>query len=103
MEIKVQPMIHIGRMYITEILAHKRWQVFRKKSSNISAFVHENLSGIGIVQSFTAEKESEKEIEQKQIQKPVEIQTETPAKTDTNIKPAVEIQPAQKKEEPKLL
>lgn len=56
------PVIFAG-MYITEILAHKRWQVFRKKSSNISAFVHVDLSGIGIVQSFTAEKESEKEFD----------------------------------------
>ena len=56
------PVIFAG-MYITEILAHKRWQVFRKKSSNISAFVHEDLSGIGIVQSFTAEKESEKKFD----------------------------------------
>ena len=56
------PVIFAG-MYISEILAHKRWQVFRKKSSNISAFVHEDLSGIGIVQSFTAEKESEKEFD----------------------------------------
>lgn len=56
------PVILAG-MYITEILAHKRWQVFRKKSSNISAFVHEDLSGIGIVQGFTAEKESEKEFD----------------------------------------
>lgn len=56
------PVIFAG-MYITEILAHKRWQIFRKKSSNISAFVHEDLSGIGIVQSFTAEKESEKEFD----------------------------------------
>ena len=56
------PVIFAG-MYITEILAHKRWQVFRKKSSKNSAFVHEDLSGIGIVQSFTAEKESEKEFD----------------------------------------
>ncbi|MDD6233951.1 MAG: ABC transporter ATP-binding protein [Lachnospiraceae bacterium] len=56
------PVIFAG-MYITEILAHKRWQIFRKKASNISAFVHEDLSGIGIVQSFTAEKESEKEFD----------------------------------------
>ena len=53
----------VAALPITEILAHKRWQVFRKKSSNISAFVHEDLSGIGIVQSFTAEKESEKEFD----------------------------------------
>ena len=56
------PVIFAG-MYITEILAHKRWQIFRKKASNISAFVQEDLSGIGIVQSFTAEKESEKEFD----------------------------------------
>ena len=54
------PVIFLG-MYVAEILAHKRWMVFRKKSSNITAFVHEDFSGIGIVQSFTAEKESEEE------------------------------------------
>ena len=51
------PIICIG-MFFAEILAHKRWQIFRKKSSNISAYVHENFSGIGIVQSFTAEDET---------------------------------------------
>ncbi len=51
----------IAGMYVAEILAHKRWQVLRKKSSNISAFVHEDFSGIGIVQSFNAEKESREE------------------------------------------
>lgn len=53
--------IIVGGMYVAEILAHKRWQLLRKKSSNISAFVHENFSGISIVQSFTAEEESQKE------------------------------------------
>lgn len=53
--------IIIAGMYVAEILAHKRWQVLRKKSSNISAFVHEDFSGIGIVQSFNAEKESGEE------------------------------------------
>lgn len=53
--------IIIAGMYVAEILAHKRWQVLRKKSSNISAFVHEDFSGIGIVQSFNAEKESREE------------------------------------------
>lgn len=51
----------IAGMYVAEILAHKRWQVLRKKTSNISAFVHEDFSGIGIVQSFNAEKESREE------------------------------------------
>lgn len=54
----------IGGIFITEILAHKRWQIFRKKSSNISAFVHENISGMEIVQGFNAQKESEKEFEE---------------------------------------
>lgn len=53
--------IIVGGMYVAEVLAHKRWQILRKKSSNISAFVHENFSGIGVVQSFTAEKESREE------------------------------------------
>lgn len=51
----------IAGMYVAEILAHKRWQILRKKSSNISAFVHENFSGIGIVQSFNAQKEFREE------------------------------------------
>lgn len=51
----------IAGMYVAEILAHKKWQIHRKKSSNITAFVHEDFSGIGIVQSFTAEKESQSE------------------------------------------
>lgn len=51
----------IPGMYVAEILAHKKWQIHRKKSSNITAFVHEDFSGIGIVQSFTAEKESQSE------------------------------------------
>lgn len=47
-----------GGMYIIQGFSHKAWQVFRKKTSNITAFIHENLSGIRIVQSFTAEEES---------------------------------------------
>lgn len=50
-----------GGMYVAQILAHKRWQILRKKSSNISAYAHENFSGMSVVQSFTAEKESREE------------------------------------------
>lgn len=53
--------IIVAGMYFAEILAHKKWQIFRKKNSNITAFVHENFSGIAVVQSFTAEKESQEE------------------------------------------
>ena len=38
--------------------SHKRWQIHRKKSSNLNAFVHEDLSGIRISQSFGAEEET---------------------------------------------
>lgn len=38
--------------------AHKRWQLVRKKSSNLNAYVHEELSGIRIIQSFTAKDEA---------------------------------------------
>ena len=53
--------IMIGGMYVAQILAHKRWLVYRNKSSNIAAYVHENFSGMGVVQSFTAEAESREE------------------------------------------
>lgn len=46
-------------MYIIQSFSHKRWQIYRKKVSNINAFIHEDLSGIRIIQSFTAEKESD--------------------------------------------
>lgn len=38
--------------------SHRCWQIVRKKSSNLNAFTHENLSGIRIIQSFCAEEES---------------------------------------------
>lgn len=51
------PFLIVG-MYVIQTFSHKRWQILRKKNSNLNAFVHENLSGIRIVQSFTAEQES---------------------------------------------
>ena len=51
------PILAVG-MYFIQTRSHKRWQIFRKKNSNISAFIHEDLSGIRIIQSFTAEDES---------------------------------------------
>lgn len=51
------PFLIVG-MYVIQTFSHKRWQILRKKNSNLNAFVHENLSGIRIIQSFTAEQES---------------------------------------------
>ena len=38
--------------------SRKRWQMHRKKSSNLNAFTHEDFSGIRVVQSFAAEQET---------------------------------------------
>lgn len=51
------PVLIIGLTCI-QIFSHKRWQIFRKKSSNLNAFIHEDISGIRIIQSFTAEEET---------------------------------------------
>ncbi|WP_461207841.1 ABC transporter ATP-binding protein [Clostridium sp. DL1XJH146] len=53
------PFLILG-MYIVEVRAHKRWQLFKKKNSNMNAFTHEDFSGIRVVQSFTAEKQTSK-------------------------------------------
>ena len=39
-------------------LTHSRWQTVRKKSSNLNAYVHEDIAGISVVQSFHAEDET---------------------------------------------
>ena len=41
-----------------ENLCHKNWKMVRKKSSNVSAFVHEEIAGIRIVKSYNAEDET---------------------------------------------
>ncbi len=51
------PILGLG-MYMVMIRGHKRWQTVRQKNSNINAYVHENFSGIRVVQSFSAEGES---------------------------------------------
>lgn len=51
------PFLAVG-MYVIQTCSHKRWQLVRKKNSNVNAFVHEKLSGIRIVQSFRSEGES---------------------------------------------
>lgn len=53
----VMPFLAVCMVFLQRI-THKRWQIVRKKSSNLNAFVHEELSGIKIVQSFGAENES---------------------------------------------
>ncbi len=38
--------------------SHKRWQIFRKKASNLNAYVHEDIAGMRVVQSFRAQEET---------------------------------------------
>jgi len=52
------PLLAAGVWYI-QTRSHSRWQLFRKKASNMNAFVHEDLSGMRIIQSFHAEKETD--------------------------------------------
>ena len=45
-------------MWLIQVYSHKKWQDFRKKSSNLNAFIHEDMSGMRIIQSFSAENET---------------------------------------------
>ncbi len=51
------PILAVG-MFFIETTVHRRWQIYRKKTSNLNAYVHEDLSGIRIIQSFAAEPET---------------------------------------------
>lgn len=51
------PLMMVG-MFIIQTFSHKRWQVYRKKSSNLNAFVHEDMAGMRIIKSFSAEDET---------------------------------------------
>lgn len=48
----------IAGMWFINVYSHKRWQIHRKKSSNLNAFLHEDLAGMRIIQSFSAEDET---------------------------------------------
>ncbi|HHT97787.1 MAG TPA: ABC transporter ATP-binding protein [Clostridiales bacterium] len=50
------PILMIG-LFLIQTFSHKRWQLHRKKSSNLNASLHEDLSGMRIIQSFNAESE----------------------------------------------
>ena len=46
-------------IFLIQTASHKSWHAFRKKSSNLNAFVHEDIAGITVVKSLNAEKETE--------------------------------------------
>ncbi|MBE5891118.1 MAG: ABC transporter ATP-binding protein [Lachnospiraceae bacterium] len=45
-------------VFIIRSKTHSRWQAMRKKASNLNAYVHEDIAGISVVQSFHAENET---------------------------------------------
>ena len=50
----------IAGVFLISVKAEKHWNAKRKKSSNMTAFINEDLSGIKIIQSFNAQDETEK-------------------------------------------
>ncbi|MCR5331174.1 MAG: ABC transporter ATP-binding protein/permease [Lachnospiraceae bacterium] len=52
------PVMVLSVMFL-EKRSHKGWQDFRKKSSNLNAFLHEDIAGIRVIQSFHAEDETQ--------------------------------------------
>ncbi|MFA6938035.1 MAG: ABC transporter ATP-binding protein [Treponema sp.] len=48
---------------LIQVKSEQKWRIVRKKSSNLNAFLHEDLSGIKVVQSFNAEKETDAEFD----------------------------------------
>src|SRR5574344_2947501 len=56
------PLMIAGIAFI-QSKSHKRWQIFRKKSSNLNAFIHEDISGMRVVHAFNAETETNAEFD----------------------------------------
>ncbi|HPO27040.1 MAG: putative ABC transporter ATP-binding protein [Candidatus Methanofastidiosum methylothiophilum] len=48
----------IGGLFFIETFSRKRWQNYRKKKSNLNAFIHEDFSGIKVVQSYNMEEKT---------------------------------------------
>lgn len=51
------PVMMVG-IFLVQRASHKRWHIYRKKSSNLNAYVHEDIAGMSVVQSFGAEDET---------------------------------------------
>ncbi len=51
------PLMAAG-VWMVQKASHKRWQIFRKKSSNLNAYVHEDIAGMNVVRSFSAQNET---------------------------------------------
>lgn len=56
------PVMFVG-VWMVQKASHRRWQIYRKKSSNLNAYVHEDIAGMNVVQSFGAEEETKETFE----------------------------------------
>jgi len=51
------PLMAAGIWFVQKA-SHRRWQIYRKKSSNLNAYVHEDIAGMSVVRSFSAQDET---------------------------------------------
>lgn len=57
------PFMTLG-IFMVEKANHVRWQIVRKKASNVNAYVHEDIAGIRVVQSLNATKETKAQFDE---------------------------------------
>lgn len=56
--LSILPFMVVSMFYI-QTVSRKRWQLFRKKTSNLNAYIHEDFSGIRVIQGYAVEKKTE--------------------------------------------
>jgi len=47
-------------IFIVQIISRRRWQTYRKRNSQMNAYIHEDFSGIKVIHSFTSEEHTSK-------------------------------------------
>lgn len=52
--LSILPFMVVSMFYI-QTVSRKRWQVYRKKTSNMNAYIHEDFSGIRVIQGYAVE------------------------------------------------
>lgn len=56
----------IAGVWFVQTKAHAKWQIYRIKGSNLNAFIHEDISGIRVVQGFCAQNQTRSTFDQLQ-------------------------------------
>lgn len=55
----ILPLLFVG-IFTIEKIGTDKWRIFRQKKSNLNGFIHEDFSGIRVVQAFAAEENRKK-------------------------------------------